>query len=91
VELGVDRGLGTAASDLVQVEGLDLRAAWSDFVRAAPSFRRQLLKIGRADLVAIFVEDPDVRARLRTRNGDRLESQRSAIAPLHNFLNSLLE
>jgi hypothetical protein len=52
-------------------------------------FRRQLLKIGWAHLFVIFVEDPDVRRKLRTRKRYRLESQRGAVVSLHSPLNAL--
>jgi hypothetical protein len=51
-------------------------------------FRRQLLKINWAHLLAIFVENANVWGRL-IYNGHSLESQRSAIVALHNLLSGL--
>ena len=51
-------------------------------------FSRQLLKIGWAHLLAIFVENANVWQPL-SHSGHRLESQRSAIVALHNLLNGL--
>ena len=51
-------------------------------------FRRQLLKISWAHLLAIFVENANVWRRL-IYNGHSLESQRSAIVALHNLLSGL--
>ena len=51
-------------------------------------FRRQLLKISWAHLLAIFVENANVWGRL-IYNEHGLESQRSAIVALHNLLSGL--
>ncbi len=51
-------------------------------------FRCQLLKVGRANLLAIFVENPNVWHPLN-HNGHCLESQRGAIVALYNLLNAL--
>jgi hypothetical protein len=51
-------------------------------------FRRQLLKISWAHLLAIFVENANVWRRL-IYNGHSLESQLSAVVALHNLLSGL--
>jgi hypothetical protein len=51
-------------------------------------FRRQLLEISWAHLLAIFIKNTNVWRRL-THDRRSLESQRSAIVALHNLLNSL--